>query len=146
MECGVDRIEQEETIINIEEIMQQIRQQIMERRAAVSPDGQPPVVVSGKRLSPEFYEHLYQAKLAEEGFRVPVFVSKSSLPVIGRLIDWLRGKFHELVVYYVNQSATQQIAATGHLLQALSILGQELEAAENDSQSPTTSKADSSDD
>jgi hypothetical protein len=121
-------------VINIEEIMQQIRQQIMARRATLASDGQPPVIVTGKRFPPEFYEHLYQARLAEEQFAVPVFVSRSSLPLIGRLIDWLRGKFHELVVYYVNQSATQQIHATGHLLQALSILGQELE--ENSGHSP----------
>lgn len=133
----------EQETIQIEEIMQQIRQQIVERRATVSPDGRPPIVVSGKRLPPEFYEHLYLARLAEEEFRVPVFVSRSSLPVVGRLVDWLRGKFHELVVYYVNQSATQQIAATGHLLQALSILGQEMETAEDDTQSPTTPETDS---
>jgi hypothetical protein len=78
---------------------------------------------------------LYQARLAEEQFAIPVFVSRSSLPLIGRLIDWLRGKFHELVVYYVNQSATQQIYATGHLLQALSILGQELEESNQNSPS-----------
>jgi hypothetical protein len=124
-------------VINIEEIMQQIRQQIMARRANLTPDGRPPVIVTGKRFSPEFYEHLYQARLAEEQFAVPIFVSRSSLPLIGRLIDWVRGKFHELVVYYVNQSATQQIHATGHLLQALSMMAQELEAAENDRRPPT---------
>jgi hypothetical protein len=126
--------------INIEEIMQQIRQQIMARRAMLAPDGRPPVVVTGKRFPPEFYEHLYQARLAEEQFAVPVFVSRSSLPLIGRLIDWLRGKFHELVVYYVNQSAAQQIHATGHLLQALSLLAQELEAAENDRRPPAADR------
>lgn len=143
MECTVSGSQPEQETIQIEEIMQQIRQQIVERRAAVSPDGRPPIVVSGKRLPPEFYEHLYLSRLAEEEFRVPVFVSRSSLPVVGRLIDWLRGKFHELVVYYVNQSATQQIAATGHLLQALSILGQEMEAADSDSHTPTTAETDS---
>jgi hypothetical protein len=125
--AGESAASPDDEIINVEEIMQQIRQQIMARRASLTPDGRPPVVVTGKRFSPEFYEHLYQARLAEEQFRVPVFVSRSSLPLIGRLIDWLRGKFHELVVYYVNQSAIHQIRATGHLLQALSMMAQELE-------------------
>lgn len=118
--------------INIDEIMQQIRQQIIAKRAAVSPDGSPgysDIVLTGKRLPPEFYEHLYRARIALDDYAVPVFVSKSTVPIIGGLIDWLRGKFHELVVYYVNQSATRQVSATSHLLRALSLLAEDMEEA-----------------
>ncbi len=114
--------------------MQQIRQQIIAKRAAVGPGaaGSGDLVVTGKRFSPEFYEHLYQARLALDDYQVPVFVSKSGVPIIGALLVWLRTKFHELVTYYVNQSAARQVSATNHLLQALSVMGQELEDAAGD--------------
>lgn len=120
--------------VNVEAIMQQIRQQIIAKRAAVGPGaaGSGDLVVTGKRFSPEFYEHLYQARLALDDYQVPVFVSKSGVPIIGALLVWLRTKFHELVTYYVNQSAARQVSATHHLLQALSVMGQELEDAAGD--------------
>lgn len=118
--------------VNIEQIMQQIRQQIIAKRAALSPDGKPDIIVTGKRLPPAFYEHLYQARLAQDSFDVPVLVSKSSTPIIGPLIERLRAKFHELVVFYVNQSAARQVNATSHLIQALSALGRELEEETED--------------
>ncbi len=120
-----------EAEINVEAIMQQIRQQIIAKRAAVGPAaGGREIAVTGKRFPPEFYEHLYQARLALDEVQVPVFVSKSGVPLIGGLIVWLRTKFHELVTYYVNQSAARQVSASEHLLRALSLLGQELEEAE----------------
>lgn len=118
--------------VNVEEIMQQIRQQIIAKRAAVGPAAGGEVVVTGKRFPPEFYEHLYQARVALDEYQVPVFVSKSSVPLIGGLIEWLRTKFHELVVYYVNQSAARQVNATNHLLRALSLMGQDLEDTAGD--------------
>jgi len=120
--------------VNVEAIMQQIRQQIIAKRAAVGPGaaGSGDLVVTGKRFPPEFYEHLYQARLALDDYQVPVFVSKSGVPVIGSLFVWLRTKFHELVTYYVNQSAARQVSAINHLLQALSMMGQDLEDAADD--------------
>ncbi len=117
--------------VNVEAIMQQIRQQIIAKRAAVGPAASSSeIVVTGKRFPPEFYEHLYQARLALDEVQVPVFVSKSGVPLIGGLIVWLRTKFHELVTYYVNQSAAHQTSASEHLLRALSLIGQELEETE----------------
>ena len=120
-----------EAEINVEEIMQQIRQQIIAKRAAVGvAAGGSDIAVTGKRFPPEFYEHLYQARLALDEVHVPVFVSKSGVPIIGGLLVWLRTKLHELVSYYVNKSAERQVSASEHLLRALSLLGQELEETE----------------
>ena len=117
-----------EAAVNVEEIMQQIRQQIIAKRAAVGvAAGGSDIAVTGKRFPPEFYEHLYQARLALDEVHVPVFVSKSGVPIIGGLLVWLRTKLHELVSYYVNKSAERQVSASEHLLRALSLLGQELE-------------------
>ena len=120
--------------VNIEEIMQQIRQQIIAKRAAVGVGaggsaGAAPIV-TGQRYPPEFYEHLYQARLALDEVEVPVFVSKSGVPLIGGLLVWLRTKLHELVAYYVNLSAARQASAAEHLLQALSLVGQEDQAGD----------------
>ncbi len=116
-----------EAEVNIEQIMQEIRQQIVARRAALYPDSGIDIAVTGQRFSPEFYESLYQARLALDDYRIPVLVSKSTTPLIGGLIDWVRGKFHELVSYYVNQSAARQVAAANHLLRAVSLLAEELD-------------------
>jgi hypothetical protein len=113
--------------VDIEAIMQQIREQILAQRASLAPQKTPSLRVSGDRFPPAFYEHLYQAGLAYDQLQVQVFVSKSSLPIIGPTLQWLRGKLHELVIYYVNQSAAQQIAVNTHLLQALSVLAETLE-------------------
>lgn len=113
---------------DVEAIMQQIREQILAREAARRPGGQAPVKVSGKRFSPEFYEHLYHAGLTYDKLQVKMFVSKSSLPIIGPLLQWLRGKLHELVLFYVNQLAAQQITFNTHLLRAVSIMAEDLEA------------------
>lgn len=117
--------------INIEEIMQQIRQQIAARRAETLPEGMSDLVLSGKRFPPEFYEHLYYAQMALDDYHVPVHVSKSSVPIIGSLIEKLRGKLHELVLYYVNQSAARQVSASNHLLKALSIMAKELDETDD---------------
>ncbi|MCB9422041.1 MAG: hypothetical protein H6667_19730 [Ardenticatenaceae bacterium] len=119
--------EQEEPeIINIEDIMQEIRQQILAKQTTLAKQGgQFPV--SGERFSPEFYEHLFQAALAYDQTQVKIHVTPHKTPIIGPIIQWVRYKLHELVLFYVNKSAVQQMLVNEHLLQAISIMSQELE-------------------
>ena len=120
--------EQKNTVeVNIEDIMRDIRAQILAKHATIGSSGEPIVPVSGKRLSPEFYEHLYQAALAYENVSVKMQVTKVNIPLIGGIVEWLRGKMHELTLYYVNQVVTQQTEVNFHLLRALAIVSQELE-------------------
>ena len=115
--------------INVEEIMQQIRAEILAQRAAQT--GQPPPVsTGGRRFSPEFYEHLYQAGLAYDQIKPQIFVRKTPIPLIGPLLAWARQKVHELVLFYVNQLAAEQIKVNTHLLHALNVLSQDLEQEE----------------
>jgi hypothetical protein len=118
-----------ETEVNIETIMQQIRQEIIARRATLAPADMTEITVAGTRFPPDFYEHLYLARMALEETTLPPFVSKSTVPLIGGLIDAVRAKFHELVVYYVNQSAARQVTASNHLLRALDVMSRSLEEA-----------------
>ncbi|MCB8984066.1 MAG: hypothetical protein H6659_09585 [Ardenticatenaceae bacterium] len=117
----------EDQQVNIEAIMQEIRQKILTDQTVRMPDGQPLVAIGGKRLPPEFYEHLYYAGLAYNRVGVKMNVTRVNVPIIGSMIEMLRRKLHELVLYYVNQIATQQVEVNYHLLRAVSILSQELE-------------------
>ncbi len=113
--------------INIEEIMQQIRREILEKQATVGKGGAPLVPTGGTRFSPTFYEHLYYAALAHDQIQIKMHVTRIPIPIIGPIVEWVRGKLHELVLFYVNQVADQQTIVNKHLLQAISILSQELE-------------------
>lgn len=116
--------------INIEAIMQDIRQQILAKKDLARPDRGPIVSLSGKRLSPEFYEHLYQASLVYDQTDVKLYVTPVNVPLIGGLLQRIRQMLHELVVYYVNKQAAEQIQFNAHILRAVSLLAQELEAEE----------------
>ena len=109
--------------VNIETIMQEVRQEILARKL---PGGLNPPL-QGKRFAPAFYEQLYQASLVQSQLGVKVYITKSPLPLVGGLIDWLRSKFHQLVIFYINQLAEQQADINNHLLQAISLMAQELE-------------------
>lgn len=113
--------------VDIEQIMQQIRQQILAKKDAVRASGAPVVSVSGERFSAEFYDHLYQANLIYDQIGVKLFVSKSTLPLVGPIIDKVRYKLHELVLFYVNKMAAEQIQFNTHMLQTVNLLAQELE-------------------
>ncbi len=106
--------------LNVEAIMQEIRQQILAEKGENLP-------VQGKKLPPEFYEHLYEAGLIYDQLPVKIHVTKVNIPVFGRLIEWLRGKLHQLVVYYVNQVAMEQVKVNQHLIEAISALGRAME-------------------
>lgn len=119
--------ETDATEINIEEIMQEIRQQILAKKEALHSNATAPIPVSGERLPNAFYEHLYQAGLTYDQIDVKLYVTKSQFPLIGPLLDKLRYKAHELVLFYVNQMAAEQKQFNDQILRAVSLLAQELE-------------------
>jgi hypothetical protein len=113
--------------IDIEQIMQEIRARILAQQSQLPGYAETLVNVSGKRFAPAFYEHLYQANLAHNEVGVDIQVTPVSLPLIGPLIQALRHKLHELILFYVNQVTSQQRKVNGHLLQALSLMAEELD-------------------
>ncbi len=115
------------TEVNIEEIMQQIRSQILVRKTAVSGQDVPVINIEGKRFPPEFYEHLYQAAMIHNQIGIEIHVTEVNLPIIGSMLEKIRMKLHELVAFYVNKSAAQQIQFNTHILQALNLIAQEME-------------------
>lgn len=113
--------------VDIEVIMQEIRQKILSEHMNLEAFQSVLVPLSGKRLPPKFYEHLYYAALAHSQLQIPLHVTKINIPVIGPVLAWVRTKLHQLVLFYVNQAVVQQTAVNQHFLQAISILSQELE-------------------
>jgi len=105
--------------VDIENVMQEVRQQILERRLP----GQVQLPETLPGMPPEYYEHLYRAGLAQSNHHVPMLVTKSNVPLFGPLIDRLRAKMHELVVFYINRFAQNQAKVNNHILQAMSALG-----------------------
>lgn len=114
--------------IDVEEIMQQIRARSLAEQANLPQYSETLVDIDGKRFSPEFYEHLYRANLAHNEVGVDLHVTPVSIPLLGPLVESLRRKVHELVLFYVNQITAQQREVNAHLLQALSLLATELDA------------------
>ena len=112
--------------VDVEAVMNDIRRQVFERKLP----SQVNVPLTGKRLPAEFYEHLYEASLIQSQLGVRLYVTKSRVPVLGGLIERMRGMFHRLVIFYINQVAEQQAELNGHLLQALASLSQYLEEEE----------------
>lgn len=120
-----EEVKVEETAVDIEAVMQEIRRQIVARKMP-GQERLPPV---NKRLPPQFYEHLYQASLMQSQLGVKTDVTKTAVPLIGPAVDWLRGKFHQLVIFYINQVATQQAEINDHVLRALEALSEAVAVA-----------------
>ena len=116
-----------EEIVNVEEIMRVIREQIIARKTAESPDGKPIVRLSGKHLPPEFYEHLYQATLEHDQLEVQLYLTPTTIPIIGPVLHRLRQVVHKAVILYVNKLALQQMKVNRELLHIISLLGEEAE-------------------
>jgi hypothetical protein len=126
---GYERLRQtmNDGAIKVEEIMQRIREQIIARKMAESPDGKAIVKLVGKHLPPDFYEHLYHAGLMYNQIDVQIYLSPTPIPLIGPLLQRLRQMVHEVVVFYVNGLAAQQMEINKHLLRTVSLLGEEME-------------------
>lgn len=105
--------------VDIETIMRGVRQQILERELP----GQVQLPQEAASQPPEYYEHLFRATLSQGRLDIQLDVTPSPTPLVGPLMDRLRAKFHELVVFYVNQFAAKQAELNSHVLQALSVLG-----------------------
>lgn len=125
-----ESIPQPET--DIEALMQQIRARILEQKAAGVTAGELVVPAGGDVLPQAFYDHLYHAALLHDQIGVRLHVTPVNVPLIGRIIEWARGKVHQLVLFYVNQLAEQQTRYNYHLLQATSLLSQAVEDAGDD--------------
>jgi hypothetical protein len=113
--------------VDVEAVMRQIRTYIVARR---NPAGLEPSVALPRfdgRLDAAIYEQLYHAALIHDQLNLSANAVPSRRPIVGWLMTLVRRKFHELVVYYVNQLAQKQITFNRHILGAVNGLVQEVE-------------------
>ncbi|MCJ7619517.1 MAG: hypothetical protein MUP64_04795, partial [Anaerolineae bacterium] len=68
--------------------------------------------------------HLWQA--TKLNMAVGQALVPSPIPILGRFLDRLRVEFHNLVVYYLNMSTSQQATAYANLALAMQLLAQDL--------------------
>jgi hypothetical protein len=114
--------------INVREIMRQITTHVMQQRLESDPK------IGGR--FPHFrgffdrtvYDELLEAARESDRVYAAPTVAKTPLPVIGRIVDALRRKIHELVTFYVNRSAAHQAAFNDHIMRASSALVEELDS------------------
>jgi hypothetical protein len=115
--------ETEETL-NVEDIMKAIRLKIADGEGKV--DESRRQRASGN-LPAELYEHLEEARLSYDKIQPTPHIIPPSVPVIGGFLASIQQKLHELVLYYVNQLAANQIRVNAHLLRSVEILVEETE-------------------
>lgn len=113
--------------VDIEGIMREVRAEVLAKKSARIKNSPMATGVGGRRFPPAFYDHLYQAGLTFDVSTIELHVTKIPIPIIGPIVERLRQKFHELVLFYVNKLAAEQAEVNEHLLSAISVLSQELE-------------------
>ncbi len=109
--------------VDIEAIMEEIRRQIRERRHTSSEDASQ--IFDGP-LPAEFYDALKKAEEANAQLQPKMVVTESTLPIIGPVVQRFRHNFHKLVLFYVNQLASNQIQFNTNLVRALSLLSEDI--------------------
>lgn len=115
----------DEDEIDVEEIMRQIRAHIAQEQGQEAPatpgTGDLRSPLASARGSLDAARHLQRDAIVSLSFR------RSTLPLIGPLVDRLRRAIHQLVVFYVNKSAVQQVSAATQIIEAVSVLIHEIE-------------------
>ena len=118
----------EDAEIDVEEIMRKIRAHIAQRRLVGEQEGGQVMTLRFRGcFTRVLYDELFEAIRENDRTYVPLCITQSSLPVLGRIIDALRRRVHELVVFYVNRGASRQAAFNNHIVRALGTLIAELE-------------------
>ncbi len=118
----------EEGPVDVEAVMRQIRQYLVARNRELPAGASGAALHIDGPLEPDIYEHIYLASTLHNRLYVPSSVVRSQAPLIGPLLNFLRGKLHELTLYYVNQLAEKQDSFNAHVLAALNGLTDEVEA------------------
>jgi len=120
----------EESEPNVEEIMRQIREHVAHYREEdvlnEIEDRLETKLAGG--LGPRVYEALATALRQESSSGVVLQVRRSSLPLVGRLVDAVRGELHRLAIFYVNCHASSHSVVETELLRTLALT---LQAVEN---------------
>ena len=133
--------------INVEEIMQRLRERIHQRRLNARAEGKETHYLlqseasasSENPFSGEFYYDLRLLREQAESIWVSPSVVGRPLPLLNRLWLRVRRAAHELVIYYVNMLAGRQVTVNrttanllGELVQVVETLAKRVETLERE--------------
>jgi len=119
----------EKAEVNVEEIMDRIRNYISERRTQQDLESSLAGDISFQgNLSAKIYESLARATRANKNAGLPLDVRSSPWPIVGPVIDSLRRSIHQLVLFYVNKSIANQVSINADVLKALGWLVADVES------------------
>jgi hypothetical protein len=136
--------------VNVEEIMERIRERVQQRRDKAQAQGlvydrltdtASSINPAGRKLSSDFYYDLYQARQGADSIWVSLSViGNNRYPqFLNSFITRLRHALHQLVIYYVNMLAGRQInfnrasiGAIVELAEANELMAERLEALEKE--------------
>jgi len=113
----INAIQYDEGQVDIEAIMVQIRAYLAQKRgiqAAVS------VTRPASTLfDPEVYDELYEATQTADKLYVGPYLTPVNIPIVGSIWQTLRGKLHEIAVFYVNRLSDAQSRFNAHIVHVL---------------------------
>lgn len=113
----IDAIKFDETQVDIEAIMRQIRQYLAQKQgtAVVSRTEEQ----SPTRFRREVYDELFEANHDFDKVRIAPYLTPVRMPIIGALWQRLRSALHALVVFYVDRAADAQVRFNSHVVRVL---------------------------
>lgn len=126
----------ESDVLDTEAIMQEIRARLRARREEARARGLdwqayadglyplPPEAV----LSRDLHEAVRHLSLEFDRVTVEMVLTETRLPLIGGLVQRVRGALHELVLFYVNRLAARQTRVNYQASRAMTMLVRDLEA------------------
>jgi hypothetical protein len=113
----VDAVRFDESQVDIESIMRQIRQHLAQTRGTQTAALiEPPLSTV---LDPDIYDELYQATQECDKVHVTPYLTPTHIPVIGGIWQRLRLQLHSLVVFYVGRAADTQVRFNTHVVRVL---------------------------
>jgi hypothetical protein len=137
-ELSDDLIEIHDPEIDVDEIMQEIRERIQRRRqelgyprqtfptfGAAAYPGEP----EGQDYDEDLYYHLRKANESYMQLAVDPVLSPSPatrIPILGRLWKQIRQEAHNLVLFYLGKLASRQVSVNRHLVSTLNRMAVEL--------------------
>lgn len=121
--------------LDAEAIMREIRARIQQRRAQAEAQGLDFDALAAGRFTPDqptrftadLYYELRRLNLSGEQIGVGLSLTSSRWPLIGGLIQRVRLALHQVVIYYVNMLAQQQVRVNTYNTHAWSALMADLE-------------------
>ena len=109
---------------NVQEIMLQIRGIIIEQK--LGREGM--ASQQFDRFSGTVYDQLFQAMVSYDQASVEAFVSSTSIPLLGPLVQRFRRLAHNLVLFYLARLSEKQILFNEQLVRTVDGMLQDLEA------------------